>query len=78
MDTYFEPRKDLVIFNIIIQITRAWACFRSVELATASKQYRWIGYAAAYDNKKEANKSGPARPSLGQAILDGWSNLCSL
>lgn len=78
MHTYFEPKRDFVIFNVIIQISRAWACFRSVELATASQQYRWIGYAAAYDDAKARSEHTHCSPNLGRAIMDGWSNLCSL
>ena len=78
MDTYFEPARDFVIFNIIIHITRAWACFRSVELATASEQYRWIGHSAAYDSTKPEEGPQIFRPNPGQAVLYGWANLCSL
>lgn len=78
MDTYFEPKRDMIIFNIIIHISRAWACFRSVELATASDQYRWIGYASAYDPSKATSEVQISRPSLSQALLDGCANLCSL
>lgn len=80
-NTYFMPARDFVIFNVIIQITKAWSCFRSIELATARQQYTWIGYSAAY--KSYGGSGGPqgsrTHTPIGLSmVMDGWASLCSL
>lgn len=47
-DTYFYPQQDFVIFNTVIQLTKVWACLRSIELAATSLPHTWIGLEQAY------------------------------
>lgn len=54
--------KDFIHFNTVIQLSKFWACIRSIEFAIAdSDEYKWIGYERAYadvgDNHKETDRN---------------------
>lgn len=55
--SFFHPLRDFVHLNTVIQLSKFWACMRSIEFAVADRQeYEWIGYEKAYlDNHRGKN-----------------------
>lgn len=55
--SFFHPVKDFVHFNTVIQLSKFWACIRSIEFAIAdSREYEWIGYERAYAEGGDISK----------------------
>lgn len=87
-DTYFVPEREFIIFNVVIHITKAWACLRAIELGLARERYTWKGYDQAYYGSASTKRSDiaktrtytyPPTPSgFIQTITYGWSCLSSL
>lgn len=72
-----EPAREQIAANIGIQFARAAACLRSIEMATARQQCRWIGLDAAYGARK-ASTPVVVRPQpidLLSAVRNGAANL---
>jgi hypothetical protein len=78
--TFFEPKKDFVLFNAVIHIAKAWAILRSIEFATARNKYIWIGYQRAYEPALERPPKEVQETHRGilQIIYYGWSCVCSM
>jgi len=77
--TFFEPKKDFILFNAVIHIAKAWAILRSIEFATARHEYTWIGYQRAYDSQERPSRGkAENHRSFLQAIYYGCSCVCSM
>lgn len=54
--SFFHPVRDFVHLNTVIQLSKFWACIRSIEFAICDKdEYKWIGYEKAYE-KSDGSK----------------------
>lgn len=81
---YLEPRREFILFNLVIHIAKAWAMFRSMEFALAGGPYTWIGYEAAYTepaSKEEemvkVKRQEEVQAGQSKSILDAfWLGWC--
>jgi hypothetical protein len=57
--SFFHPMKDFVHLNTVIQLSKFWACMRSVEFAFSDpSDYKWIGYKQVYKDSKDPTDRG--------------------
>jgi len=87
--SYLEPRREFILFNVVIHIAKAWAMFRSLEFGFTGGPYTWMGYEAAYSEpeskekemvkakKQEEIQAGQAKSPL-EAFWLGWCIVTSL